>query len=131
MNRQCHLDLQTFRESAPAVNDVDWSPDGRLVASGTGALLPDQEGVSGELIIRNADTGRVVFARRGLRGGVRALEFSPDGRGIAVVYARQLAVWDLDTGQERFNKTGPGDLSQRKPGLFARRTEHHRELWVI
>ncbi len=108
VNRQCHLDLQTFRESAPAVNDVDWSPDGRLVASGTGALLPDQEGVSGELIVRDADSGKEVFARRGLRGGVRALEFSPDGHGIAVVYARQLAVWDLDTGQERFNKTGPG-----------------------
>jgi len=110
VNRQCHLDLHTFRESAPAVNDVDWSPDGRSVASGTGALLPNQDGVTGELVIRDADSGKEVFARRGLRGGIRALEFSSDGRGIAVGYARQLAVWDLDTGKERFNKTGPGPL---------------------
>jgi len=110
VDRQCHQDLHTFRESAPAVNDVDWSPDGRLVASGTGALLPNENGVMGQLVIRDADTGNEVFTRSGLRGGIRALEFSPDGRGIAVAYARQLAVWDLDTGQERFNKTGPASL---------------------
>jgi WD40 repeat protein/tRNA A-37 threonylcarbamoyl transferase component Bud32 len=110
VNRQCHLDLHTFRETAPAVNDVDWSPDGRLVASGTGALLPNQDGVTGELVVRDADSGKEVFTRRGLRGGIRALEFSPDGRRIAIAYARQLAVWDLDTGKERFNITGPGAL---------------------
>jgi WD40 repeat protein len=110
VNRQCHLELHTFRESAPAVNDVEWSPDGRFVASGTGDHMPNRDGVAGELVIRDAHTGKEVFSRRGLRGGIRALEFSPDGRGIAVGYARQLAIWDIDTGRERFNKTGPGTL---------------------
>jgi WD40 repeat protein len=110
VDRQCHLELHTFRESAPAVNDVDWSPDGRFVASGTGDHMPNRDDVAGELVVRDAHTGKEVFVRRGLRGGVRALEFSPDGRGIAVAYGRQLAVWDVDTGRERFNKTGPGTL---------------------
>ena len=108
VNRQCHVALHTFRELAPAVNDVDFSPDGRCVASGTGDLLPNQDGVAGAVVVRDAETGKEIFARRGLPGGVRALEFSADGRGIAVGYARQIAVWDLDTGKERFNKTGPG-----------------------
>jgi WD40 repeat protein len=108
VNRQCRRSLLTFRESAPAVNDVDWSPDGRFVASGTGALLSNQDDVTGELVIRDGVTGKEIFVRRGLRGGVRALEFSPDGRAIAVAYGRQLAVWDVDTGKERFNNTGPG-----------------------
>ncbi len=114
VDRQCHRSLLTFHESAPAVNDVEWSPDGRSVATGTGALLSNQDDVTGELIIRDSVTGKEIFARRGLRGGVRALEFSPDGRGIAVAYARQLAVWDLDTGKERFNKTGPGPFPVEK-----------------
>src|SRR5262249_53519428 len=100
VNRQCHLALHTFSESAPAVNDVKWSPDGRFIASATGALLSNQEGVTGDVIIRDADTGKEAFARHGLRGGVRALGFSPDGHGIAVAYAQQLAVWDLDSGKE-------------------------------
>ncbi len=108
VNRQCHLDLHSFRESAPAVNDVRLEPGRAPRRLGDGALRPNQDGVSGELIIRDADTGKQVFTRRGLRGGIRALEFSPDGRGIAVAYARQLAVWDLDNGEERFHKTGPG-----------------------
>jgi WD40 repeat protein len=110
VDRQCDRALRTFREAAPAVNDVDWSPDGRFVASGTGDYLPDKSGALGELVIRDAQTGEEAFTLRGLRGGVRALEYSPDGRAIAIAYDRQLAVWDLKTGKERFNKTGPGSL---------------------
>jgi WD40 repeat protein len=39
---------------------------------------------------------------------VFALDFSPDGRAIAVGYARELEVWDLLTAKRRFSRTGPG-----------------------
>jgi WD40 repeat protein len=108
VDRQCHRALQTFREKAPAVNDVDWSPDGRSVASGTGDLLPDQPSVTGEVVVRDVASGKTIFNRSGLPGGVRALEYSPDGRAIAVAYAHGLAVWDLETGAERFKKDWSG-----------------------
>ena len=79
VHRQCHLELHTFRESARAVNAVAFSPDGRRVASGSGSYF-DNEG-TGDLVVRDAASGREVFAHRGLPGGLRAVAFSPDGRG--------------------------------------------------
>ncbi|QDV34227.1 protein kinase domain-containing protein [Tautonia plasticadhaerens] len=110
--RQCHLDLKTFREPGPAVNAVAFSPDGRQVACGSGHFYDKEPGVAGALVIRDATTGRVVFERDGLTGGVRSVAFSPDGRWIAASFGPHLAVWELATGRERFPpRTEPGERS--------------------
>ena len=108
VRRQCHLDLHTFRDAAPSVNAVAFSPDGRLVASGSGNVFAPLAGTAGDVLVRDAATGSEVFARRGLAEGVRAVAFSPDGRGLAVAHARELVVWELPGGRERFRRTEPG-----------------------
>jgi WD40 repeat protein len=105
-SRQCHLDLHTFREPAPSVNCVAFSPDGMRVASGSGSFFANEG--TGDLVVRDVATGREVFAQRGLPGGLRAVAFSPNGRWLASGNAADLVVWDAHTGQMRFRKrSGP------------------------
>src|SRR5207244_1897119 len=93
--RQCRLDLQTFRDPGPAVNAVAFSPDGRLVASGSGRFQDNEPPeIRGDLVVRDAATGRLIFEQPGLRGGVRSVAFSPDGRWIAAGYSQGLGVWE-------------------------------------
>jgi WD40 repeat protein len=101
VSRQCHLDVKTFRESAPVVHSVAFSPDGLRIASGSGAFLGN---APGDLVVRNVSTGAEVFAHRGLPGGVHAVAFSPDGRSLATGYGPTLAVWDAASGRERFHR---------------------------
>ncbi len=85
------------------VNAVAFSPDGRRVASGSGNFYANLG--TGDLVVRDVATGREVFARRGLRGGIRTVAFSADGRWLAAGYGRTLTLWDAATGQEeQFSK---------------------------
>jgi WD40 repeat protein len=102
VSRQCHLDLHTFRDSAPCVNAVAFSPDGRRIASGSGGF---QGEAAGDLVVRDVATGGEVFAYRGLPGGVHAVAFSPDGRSLATGYGATLAMYDAATGRERYKKS--------------------------
>ncbi len=109
-SRQCHLDLHTFRDSAPSVNAVAFSPDGRRVATGSGSFRGGQGG-DGDLVVRDVATGREVFALRGLSGGAHAVAFSPDGRLLAVGHGTALSLYDATTGRERYHKsTGPNSI---------------------
>jgi WD40 repeat protein len=108
VNRQCHLDLRTFREPAPAVLAVAFTPDGRRMASGTGSFVGSG---AGDLVVRDLETGNEVFAARNLAGGVHAVAFSPDGHELAVGYGQTLAFHDSASGQERFHRTtGPNTI---------------------
>jgi WD40 repeat protein len=102
VHRQCHLDLNTFREPAPVVHAVAFSPDGRRVASGTGSFMG---GGAGDLVVRDAATGREVYAHRGLSGGVHAVAFSPDGVLLAAGHGATLTVLDAATGRERLHRS--------------------------
>ena len=93
---------------------VAFSPDGKLIASGAGGGYYGKPG-QGEVVVWEAATGREVFSRRGLKGGVQCVAFSPDGRRVAVgirehrlEHEGELRVWDLATGREVFIRTRPG-----------------------
>jgi WD40 repeat protein len=93
--RDINLDLGMGPENrVPAMLSVGigvFSPDGRHLASGLAGL--------GDLVLREAATGRVVrtFVRRG--NGVRDIVFSPDGRHVLSGHDdATIKLWDAATG---------------------------------
>jgi WD40 repeat protein len=75
---------------------VAFSPDGRLLAAGTGE---PQE--TGEVIVWDVASGQVRF-RHTEKTGVPALAFAPDGRTLAIgVYDRAARLLDVATGRVR------------------------------
>ena len=105
---QCHQELQTFRSGTQGVNAVAFSPDGRLLAAGSG---PFESWVRspGDLVVRELATGREVFSRHDLAEGIRGIAFSPDSRLVAATNSRDLTVWDLATGRETLRLTEAGE----------------------
>jgi WD40 repeat protein/serine/threonine protein kinase/tetratricopeptide (TPR) repeat protein len=118
VSRQCHLDLHTFHEPGPSVNAVAFSPDGRYLASGSGdyhnAGTYFAGGESGDLVVRDVETGREVFAHRGLPGSIRAVAFSSDGRWVATGQATWAGFHRGAVAQLEFSN-GVGMKSDSRP----------------
>jgi WD40 repeat protein len=71
---------------------VAFSPDGRLLASGS-----DDQTVK----LWDVETGQEVRTLRGHNGGVWSVAFSPDGRLLASGSGDgTVKLWDVATGQE-------------------------------
>ncbi|HEX6812325.1 MAG TPA: hypothetical protein VF384_11925 [Planctomycetota bacterium] len=66
-----------------------WSPDGRWIASG---------GICGDVIVVDAETGRVVHELPASDHGIGSLLFAPDSR-ILFAGGRELTRWDLGSAQ--------------------------------
>ncbi len=102
-------DLETGRERRrlPAVGPlrcVAFSPDGRTLAAGGGG-----EGES--VILFDAATGRVKGRLRSETPGISSLAFARDGRTLAGAgLTRDVHVWEVATGQERRQFTGPQEM---------------------
>jgi eukaryotic-like serine/threonine-protein kinase len=106
--RQCHLDLATFPQSGHTINGVAFSPDGKRVASVSGAFYGDKPSLRGDLVVRDVATGQEILAHPDVASGFRGVAFSPDGRWIATGNASDLVIWDAATGKEEFRLTDPG-----------------------
>ena len=102
---QCQVALRSMKEFGHSVNCLDFSPDGRLLAIGTGNFL-NRHGPPGDLVVRDVWTGKAKFSQRGLANGVTAVAFSPDGSQIAVANSNRLTVLDVATGAKLFAKEG-------------------------
>jgi WD40 repeat protein len=93
---------------------VAFSPDGRLLASGAGLEPWRHSPMEGELVIWDIASGRELYARRGLRGGLLDVAFSPDGRTLISAYAGpsatqgEMAVWEVTSGREGLVVCNPG-----------------------
>jgi WD40 repeat protein len=94
------------------VRELAWSPDGRLIASGTlssGFGFNPGKGAYGKLhddkVIRvwNSETGELIAAtQQPLGGGVESIDFSPDGLSLlSTTLDGTLRLWDAKTLQQR------------------------------
>src|SRR5262249_20735844 len=113
VHRLGHVELDTFVTGDTAQRYDIWSlafsPEGRRLVSGSGPWFQARAGPTGGLVVRELQTGREVFARRGLAGAVQAVAFSPDGKHVAAgtgttesVTGAVLTYHDAATGQIRW-----------------------------
>jgi WD40 repeat protein len=90
------------------VQSVACSPDGRHLACGM---------INRTIVVREADTGRLLFSLKGHPGGVACLAYSPDGRSLASASGvwdagrkefrgGEARIWDAATGRLLHTFTG-------------------------
>jgi eukaryotic-like serine/threonine-protein kinase len=111
VKRLCHLEQWTYSGHDRNIWCVAVSPDGSKVASGSGQFIfPKEEGL-GRLAVCDAATGRELFARDGLSGGVYGVAFSPDSKRLATATGLltpreegELTLWDAATGQRLWSR---------------------------
>lgn len=76
-------------ERTEAVVSLTSSPDRRLLAAGT---------LTGQVRLLEAATGRQLRELSTVKGSVRALAFSPDGKVLAVGNERDVSLWSVPDG---------------------------------
>ena len=59
-----------------------FSPDGRRLVSGSGPWSLPHDAATAAPVVREVESGREIFARRGWPGAVQAVAFSPDGKTV-------------------------------------------------
>ncbi len=82
---------------------VEFSPDGRRVAVGTGVAIHDDvaQAIPAEVLVWDLATRKLVFRLKGHRAAIRSIAFSPDGRCLASADdSGTLKLWDTGTGEE-------------------------------
>jgi WD40 repeat protein len=103
---------QTNSDSSK-VTGLDYSPDGRWIASNEGGI-----GRETRLVIRDAKTGRVAHSLDAGPSRLTGLAFSPDGRLVAAAGDDTLLrVWDAETGIRL--RCAPTGLSWIGPMAFS------------
>jgi WD40 repeat protein len=101
LERACHRDLMTLDSGGPALTGVDFSPDGRLLATGC---------FDGTARLWDIGTGREVRKFNVGKSFVLLLDFSPDGRYLVTPNMDGMVkVWNVATGQMLFALEGHTD----------------------
>ncbi len=89
--QELHADLSSFNSHGGYVYCVQFSPDGRTLASG---------GADRRIRLWNADTGKVIYTLDGHQESVTAIEFMPNGKILISAGAdRTIRFWDLEQKQ--------------------------------
>ncbi len=90
--REYHGEQSRLRGHKGAVTTVAFSPDDRLIASGS---------ADNSVILWEAANGKEIRRLNGHQAGVTGVSFSPDGTRLATSSAdRTVRVWDTATGKE-------------------------------
>jgi len=76
------------------VRAVAYRPDGRRLVSATGTIVPP---ANGAIIVWDAESGRALQTRRGVKSGVGSVAYLPDGTRFVTGHDDgTVTVWDAD-----------------------------------
>ena len=88
----------TLGGHANSVNGISFSPDGKMLASGSG---------DNTVKLWNTTTGKEIKSLTGHTNGVNGISFSPDGKMLASGSSdNTVKLWDTTTGKETKTLTG-------------------------
>ncbi|WP_157518057.1 nSTAND1 domain-containing NTPase [Herbidospora mongoliensis] len=119
--------IPPFTGHSGAVNDIEASPDGRMIASAS----------SDETVRLWDSAGTPIATLADHPDHVRAVAFSPDGRSLAsVTRSHTLTVWDLPTRRKIAATTYPGlgastDVAFQPGGRYVAATALGRFRWAL
>jgi serine/threonine protein kinase/DNA-binding beta-propeller fold protein YncE len=101
LERACHRDLMTLTSGQVALTGVDFSPDGRILATGC---------LDGTASLWDVTTGRKITTLDTGQSFVASVRFSPDGRHLATPnFDGTVKVWDIASRQVLFTLSGHTD----------------------
>ena len=84
--------LHSLTGHTAAVNCAAFSPDGRVLASGSSDT---------SIILWDTENGIPLKTLHGDRGEIIALAYHPDGKTLASVSTSTMVIWDIETGRKR------------------------------
>jgi WD40 repeat protein/Flp pilus assembly protein TadD len=106
LHRLCHSDRLTLAAHADPLHCVAYSPDGRLIAAGSGLYEKDKPV---DVIVWDAATGKELFTLPGHRRLVRSVAFSPNGKLLASAgLDPAVRIWDVATRRQTACYPGRG-----------------------
>lgn len=89
--QQLHGDFSSLDSHSGFVYTVQFSPDGKILASG---------GADRKIRLWNADTGKIIYTLDGHQDAVTAMQFMPNGKILISAGAdRTIRFWDLERKQ--------------------------------
>ena len=109
--------LATSRELASAaINNLEVDPERSILLS-LQAVQTANTREAENALHSSIQASRVRMALTGFRGGSRTVDYSPDGKMLAVAtYEGEVSVWDANIGQKLFSLPGsPGRVARFSP----------------
>jgi WD40 repeat protein len=107
VNRLCHSERLSVQVAVGGVRAIAFSPDGRLIATGTGGHFSKAEG-GPRVELWDRETGRRRPTLHRTENVIWSLAFSPDGTKLAVGGTNpQIEIQDVKTGEILWAKQEP------------------------